>query len=539
MKNDQNAIQKLIELVKKDASEALPTHKKYSEREARIRNAFGDLQVGVNQEMLIKVFEVIVPKLHINDVADLVKEPNKSFIQKIASTPVLADIAFGVAKDSKDFRKDIPIVMDIVRNAYVENAKEGKVKIKVEKGVEAFRDILSDGKGGLDPKAIEFFKNKDNAKKWAAVSADPQAITRLPLKGERFSSPQHIAYMKNMLDHPNEHKSVFQMMSLTTFPGKFNKHNLETFNGLTTALAALNVKLEITNDPGREQVAAAFKSLVGDVSKIDAERIGLLNNAVLNASIAQYTSNFMKNEEAARCLLAKLQSLPKIKFESGTFEAHSVLYSAIADGVDKKNIAPIVDAIFNIAEMKTTFGKEVSRENLKAVVKSLEFASFKDAMNKNPELGKIILEEVKKIKGLGIDDQLKAFNQIHAGMALSVKENKSLDDVKKSEISKQVVNAIMKSEEGKFTKKVNLDKLQTNMQISQPEKPKDYEQALLNSDQKVSPKVAGGPVATKYTEKHTNNGPMDHPSNQPKESRLQKIFGKSDKPTKKSNSPTL
>ncbi len=198
MKNDHNAIQKLINLVKR--TESIESPKKNEDRIKRIKEAFPEIE-GVNQDKLILVLEAVVPKLRITDVAELVKEPNKKFVSDVIKNRVLAEVASSFVKDSKDFKKDFSSVMDVVANAYVHKVDAGKVKINSQDATKAFENILSDGKGGIDPKAIEFFKNKDNAKKWAEVSADPGAITRLPQAGERFSSPQHIAYMKNMLDH--------------------------------------------------------------------------------------------------------------------------------------------------------------------------------------------------------------------------------------------------------------------------------------------------------------------------------------------------
>ncbi len=515
MKNDHNAIQKLINLVKR--TESIESTKKNDDRIKRIKDAFPEID-GVNQDKLIQVLGNVIPKLNITEVAELVKEPNKKFVSDVIKNLVLAEVASSFVKDSKDFKKDFSSVMDVVAYAYVHKADGGKVKINSQDATKAFENILSDGKGGIDAKAVAFMKQGNNAQKWKeALEKDPRCLERLPSAGKRFDGSEKIQWMQNLLSHPLEHKALF---SSEVNYKDMDEKKLKDLNAKFTAFIGINRDMGVVlASQAGSPAADVGKKVDKDISDHLEHSAFIFNQITKSRSlkeitshdnskaIAQYLVNSNANTINAVAIFEKLEHAKISKLSlADSLALHASLFEKF-EGVkgDRNKIDSIMDAVLKIAEVKTAFGKEISQDSLKKVVKNPEFATFLDAMNKNPELGKIILEEVKKIKGLGIDEQLKAFNQIHAGMSLSVLVKDKFEPKEVEKIHSEIKVAVDKSMEGKIAKHVNIEKLNANMMIVQKEDLVSYEAALANpkAQKYMKAKEAGlfsGKAATKVIE---------------------------------------
>ncbi len=415
---------------------------KYDGRIDKINNVFGEqIRQSKAPRSVLNAMQALIRRMGIDAVDDLVSESNREFFKQVLESPVLARVALGVLENSKNYRQDLVAVMDVVKMAFQDNARDGKVVINHKKSIEIFKEILSDGKGGVDPKAIEFLKIPGNAKKWVeALKIDPECLGKLAVAGKRFSSPEAQQWAQHLIDHPKEHKALFARLRVE---GEITAKKLGELNEV---FAQFYNKLKRDVEP---ELFTKFSD-----GKQDPYNVNVANSAVEKAMetrldvMAQAFNVMLVNwgleevkkhenkEKVAKVMVettfASVQSIGvlerlepneflKLNFDQALQVYEKVMPHIVKCKAEKKNIHSIMGGLIVLASTQSFFfGPSIKTEDLIKCVENPDMPKFIKAYNEDPDLAKIILAEVKgNIKGA--ENQLKAFCDIYENMHVSTK----------------------------------------------------------------------------------------------------------------------
>jgi hypothetical protein len=480
-------IHELIKQVKSDGKE-VPIDKDYIDRFNRICDVFGaKLQENKNRSNIVFAMQQIIPKMGIKNIADLMADPHKKLIERIIEEPVTTIAADRiVGNKSTNYIQDMKDVRDILvaslKSPVKDKAVSEEVMVKKRRALSItemenrFKDILSSGKGGLDPEAIAFFKTPGNARKWAkALEVDSKCIGKLGVAGERFSTPEAKQWVQNLINYPLEHQALFGNIRdkglMTKQALKDGNDMIEEFVGINQRIAQIIIKnsydnnvdtkeLNLRIEKGMTNFANGYNSLFNTVrlKELKDNR----NKDLIAQLVARYESAHIRSESVYK-------KLHNQKIQNATFhdilDIHGKIFNKLTDiGEDRNKVDAAMDAVFKLAEVRGVFyGSAITKDSMNAVINSKEFDKFIVVMNKDPELGKVILDEVKKIGSLSLAQRAEAFNAIHDGMHMTTKGK---DD---GRIRADIKKVISKSTKGFIFKKLNIEELNPNMRMLQTE----------------------------------------------------------------------
>jgi hypothetical protein len=479
-------IHELIKQVKNDGKE-VPVDKDYIDRFNRICDVFGaKLQENKNRPSLVLAMQQIIPKMGIKNIADLMAGSNKNLIERIIEEPVTTIAADGiVGKKSANYAQEMKDVRDILVASLKSPVKDKAVgeeavpkKRRASSVIEMenrFKEILSNGKGGVDPEAVKFFQIPGNAKKWVeALEQNPDAFKRMGDAGKRFNSPEAQQWVQNLIDHPLEYKSFFTNLNvkgeLTSQTLKDGNEMLEGFCRMVkhdVSLIVVQVAMQAFSNNAEEANKHVDKIISNNLGNFaegyrllcTTESLKEVTKPENSKLVAEFISRSGRSHQHVESIYNKLHTtkIQKADFKD-MLAIHGALFEKFENVVKLGNINAVMDAVFKFAEVKGMFyGSAIKKDSMNAVINSKGFDKFIAVMNKDPELGKVILEEVSKIKGLNPVQRLEAFNAIHDGMHVSTKVK---DDER---IRADIKKVIAASTTGFFSKQVHVDKLEENM----------------------------------------------------------------------------